>query len=99
MWRNANRVTSLLRQRRVIDDKETGLIAYQPVCLLQQGSLKGSTVPNASGDEMVKLVVRDRVIASGARFGCVLADSGYGSSGPFRQALSERGLQIGRAHV
>jgi SRSO17 transposase len=34
----------------------------------------------------------DRVIASGARFGCVLADSGYGSSGPLRQALSERGL-------
>jgi len=35
----------------------------------------------------------DRVIASGARFGCVLADAGYGSSGPFRQALSERGLR------
>jgi SRSO17 transposase len=35
----------------------------------------------------------DRVIALGARFGCVLADSGYGSSGPFRQALSERGLK------
>jgi SRSO17 transposase len=35
----------------------------------------------------------DRVIASGTRFGCVLADSGYGSSGPFRQALSERGLR------
>lgn len=34
----------------------------------------------------------DRVIASGTRFGCVLADSGYGSSGLFRQALSERGL-------
>jgi hypothetical protein len=34
----------------------------------------------------------DRVIASGVRFGCVLADSGYGSSGPFRQALSARGL-------
>ena len=34
----------------------------------------------------------DRVIASGARFGCVLADAGYGSSGPFREALSERGL-------
>src|ERR1700754_3288470 len=34
----------------------------------------------------------DRVMAAGARFGCVLADSGYGSSGPFRQALSERGL-------
>jgi SRSO17 transposase len=35
----------------------------------------------------------DRVIASGARFGCVLADSGYGSSASFRQALSERGLK------
>lgn len=35
----------------------------------------------------------DRVIASGARFSCVLADSGYGSSGPFRQALSARGLK------
>ena len=34
----------------------------------------------------------DRVIAPGARFGCVLADLGYGSSGPFRQALSECGL-------
>jgi SRSO17 transposase len=34
----------------------------------------------------------DRVMASGVRFGGVLADSGYGSSGPFRQALSERGL-------
>ena len=34
----------------------------------------------------------DRVIASGTRFGCVLADAGYGSSGPFREALSERGL-------
>src|SRR3954452_25331698 len=34
----------------------------------------------------------DRVIASATRFGCVLADSGYGSSGPFRHALSERGL-------
>jgi SRSO17 transposase len=34
----------------------------------------------------------DRVVASGARFGCVRAVSGYGSSGAFRQALSERGL-------
>ena len=34
----------------------------------------------------------DRIRAAGARFGCVLADAGYGSSAPFRQALSERGL-------
>ena len=34
----------------------------------------------------------DRIRAAGVRFGCVLADAGYGSSGPFRQALSARGL-------
>ena len=34
----------------------------------------------------------DRVRAAGVRFGCVLADAGYGMSAPFRQALSERGL-------
>lgn len=45
------------------------------------------TKPEIAIDEI------DRIIASGARFGCVLADSGYGSSGPFRQALSTRGLK------
>lgn len=34
----------------------------------------------------------DRVTAAGVRFGCVLADAGYGSGAAFRQALSERGL-------
>lgn len=34
----------------------------------------------------------DRVSAAGVRFGCVLADAGYGLSAPFRQALSGRGL-------
>jgi SRSO17 transposase len=34
----------------------------------------------------------DRVMTSGVRFGCVLADAGYGLSAPFRQGLSERGL-------
>jgi len=34
----------------------------------------------------------DRLTAEGVRFGCVLADAGYGLSAPFRQGLSERGL-------
>ena len=34
----------------------------------------------------------DRVRAAGVRFGCVLADAGYGLSASFRQALSEREL-------
>ena len=35
----------------------------------------------------------DRVRTAGVRFGCVLADAGYGMSAPFRHALSERGLK------
>lgn len=34
----------------------------------------------------------NRVIAAGVRFGCVLADAGYGMSAPFRQALTARKL-------
>ena len=34
----------------------------------------------------------DRVRAAGVRFGCVLADAGYGMSASFRQALTKRGL-------
>ena len=40
----------------------------------------------------IALAEIDRIMAAGARFGCVLADAGYGLSGPFRQGLSERGL-------
>src|SRR6266542_133195 len=32
----------------------------------------------------------DRVIEAGVRFGCVLADAGYGLSAPFRQGLTAR---------
>jgi SRSO17 transposase len=35
----------------------------------------------------------DRIHVAGVRFGCVLADAGYGLSAPFRQALSARGLR------
>src|SRR5882672_18702 len=34
----------------------------------------------------------DRIIAAGVRFGCVLADAGYGMSAPFRQGLTARKL-------
>jgi SRSO17 transposase len=34
----------------------------------------------------------DRVIAAGVRFGCVLADAGYGMSASFRQGLTARKL-------
>ena len=40
----------------------------------------------------IALAEIDRVHATGVRFGCVLADAGYGLSAAFRQGLSERGL-------
>jgi len=53
-------------------------------------------VPEAAREPRSKpeiaLTEIDRVIAAGARFGCVLADAGYGLGAPFRQGLSARGL-------
>ncbi|MHB9880359.1 IS701 family transposase [Pacificimonas sp. ICDLI1SI03] len=40
----------------------------------------------------IALAEIDPVRKAGIRFGCVLADAGYGLSAPFRQGLSERGL-------
>ena len=40
----------------------------------------------------IALAEIDRVRAAGVRFGCVLADAGYGLSASFRRGLSERGL-------
>src|SRR4029077_8552002 len=46
----------------------------------------GGTTPRMTLAEI------DRVIAAGVRFGCVLADAGYGLSAPFRQGLTGRKL-------
>jgi SRSO17 transposase len=40
----------------------------------------------------IALAEIDRLLATGLRFGCVLADAGYGHGAPFRQGLSKRGL-------
>src|SRR5262249_18636195 len=40
----------------------------------------------------IALAEIDRVIAAGVRFGCVLADAGYGSSARLRQGLTARNL-------
>ena len=45
-----------------------------------------------TGKAKIAIEEIDRLIAAGERFGCIPADSGYGSSGLFRQALRERGL-------
>ena len=43
----------------------------------------------------IALAEIDRIIAAGVRFGCVLADAGYGMSAPFRQGLTARKLDLG----
>jgi SRSO17 transposase len=40
----------------------------------------------------IALAEIDRLVAAGLRFGCVLADAGYGASPDFRRGLEERGL-------
>jgi SRSO17 transposase len=40
----------------------------------------------------IALAEIDRVMASGVRSGCVLANAGYGNGAPFRQGLSARSL-------
>ncbi len=41
---------------------------------------------------MIALTEIDRVLEAGIETDVVVADAGYGTSAPFRQALSERGL-------
>jgi len=55
-------------------------------CAGAGGSADGLTKPEIAIEEI------DRIRHAGVRFGCVLADAGYGMSAPLRQALSERGL-------
>ena len=61
-----------------------------------QARLKRAGVPTeyrtARTKPEVALAEIDRVIAAGVRFGCVLADAGYGLSAPFRQGLTARKL-------
>ena len=54
----------------------------------------GVPVPHraARTKPQIALAEIDRLIAGGVRFGCVLADAGYGQSAPFRQELTRRKL-------
>src|SRR4051794_6311859 len=46
----------------------------------------------AQSKPAIALAEIDRLVVAGLRFGCVLADAGYGSSPDFRRGLDERGL-------
>jgi SRSO17 transposase len=61
-----------------------------PARLERAGVPQAHRAPRAKGE--VALAEIDRLVGLGLRFGCVLADAGYGNSALFRQALSARGL-------
>src|SRR5436189_33614 len=62
----------------------------------KRGRLERAGVPvehrTARTKPEMALAEIDRAIAAGVRFGCVLADAGYGLSAPFRQGLTARKL-------
>jgi SRSO17 transposase len=62
-----------------------------------QARLDRARVPDNRRDHLTKpeiaLAEIDRVREGGVRFGCVLADAGYGVSTDFRQGLSDRELR------
>jgi len=61
-----------------------------PSRLKQAGVPKAYRKPRTKAE--VALEELDRVIAAGVRFGCVLADAGYGQGASFRQGLTDREL-------
>ena len=61
-----------------------------PVRCARAGVPEAEAMARAKGE--IALAELDRVAAAGVRFGCVLADAGYGTSAAFRNALDERGL-------
>jgi len=54
------------------------------------GVPEAAMTPASKGE--IALSELDRVRATGLRFGCVLADAGYGASAAFRHGLDARGL-------
>src|SRR3974390_257948 len=65
-------------------------------CTSNRARLQRAGVPakyrNTRSKPELALAEIDRVVAAGVRFGCVLADAGYGLSAPFRQGLTARKL-------
>ena len=61
-----------------------------PERCVRAGVPEAEVTARAKGE--VALAELDRVRAAGVRFGCVLADAGYGTSAAFRHGLDERGL-------
>ncbi|WP_456304215.1 transposase [Acetobacter ghanensis] len=79
-------VPLMLSLRLFLPESWTGDVARMDKAGVPRALQDYRTKPEIALEEI------DRVIAAGVRFGCVLADAGYGLSAPFRQALTARGL-------
>ena len=79
-------VPVMLSLRLFLPDSWTSDEARMTKAGVRQDHRQPKTKPEIAIEEI------DRIITAGVRFGCVLADAGYGLSASFRQALSMRGL-------
>ena len=76
----------MLSLRLFLPESWTGDIAR----MIKAGAAEEMRQPRTKPEIAIEEI--DRIIAAGVRFGCVLADAGYGLSASFRQALTARGL-------
>ena len=67
-----------------------------------RGRLKRAGVPveyqTARTKPEIALAEIDRMMSVGVRFGCVVADAGYGPGAPFRQGLTGSQACLGGRH-
>ena len=82
----SDEVPLMLSLRLFLPESWTGDVARMDKAGVPRALQGYRTKPEIALEEI------DRVMAAGVRFGCVLADAGYGLSSPFRQALTARGL-------
>ncbi|TCM15063.1 SRSO17 transposase [Novosphingobium sp. PhB165] len=79
-------VPIMLSLRLFLPESWTGDVARMTKAGVPEPLQSYRTKPEIAVEEI------DRAIAAGVRFGCVLADAGYGLSASFRQALTARDL-------
>src|SRR6267143_1633298 len=93
---NCQTMVSLTRARGEVTVMLTLRLFLPESWTSNQARLERAGVPaehrTARTKPEMALVEIDGVIAAGVRFGCVLADAGYGMSAPFRQGLTVRKL-------
>ena len=90
------KITHQISQSKIATPLIMGVVTSMSALTSDRVRLKRAGVPaeyqTARTKPEIALAEIDRMMAAGLRFGCVLADAGYGLSAPFHQALTARAL-------